>query len=99
MTKLRENISRCVNIALVNELKLLSLRTGLDIWEVIEAASTKPFVFHPFYPVPGLGGDCILVDPFYLSWNAKEWDFHTRFIELAAERNTNLPYHVPQAVV
>jgi len=94
MTKLLENIYRCVNIALVNELKMLSLRMGLDIWEVIEAASTKPFGFHPFYPGPGLGGHCIPVDPFYLSWKAKEWDFRTRFIELAGEINTQMPYHV-----
>jgi UDP-N-acetyl-D-glucosamine dehydrogenase len=99
MTKLLENIYRCVNIALVNELKLLSLRMGLDIWEVIEAASTKPFGFHPFYPGPGLGGHCIPVDPFYLSWKAKEWDFRTRFIELAGEINTNMPYHVLESVV
>ncbi len=98
MTKLLENIYRCVNIALVNELKLLCLRMGLDIWEVIEAASTKPFGFHPFYPGPGLGGHCIPVDPFYLSWKAKEWDFHTRFIELAGEINTNMPYHVVTSV-
>ncbi len=98
MTKLLENIYRCVNIALVNELKLLSLRMGLDIWEVIEAASTKPFGFHPFYPGPGLGGHCIPVDPFYLSWKAKEWDFRTRFIELAGEINTNMPYHVLASV-
>jgi len=94
MTKLLENIYRCVNIAMVNELKLLCLRMGLDIWEVIDAASTKPFGFHPFYPGPGLGGHCIPVDPFYLSWKAKEWDFRTRFIELAGEINTNMPYHV-----
>jgi UDP-N-acetyl-D-glucosamine dehydrogenase len=94
MTKLLENIYRCVNIALVNELKLLCLRMGLDIWEVIDAASTKPFGFHPFYPGPGLGGHCIPVDPFYLSWKAKEFDFRTRFIELAGEINTNMPYHV-----
>src|SRR6266849_6217883 len=98
MTKLLENIYRCVNIALVNELKLLSLRMGLDIWEVIEAASTKPFGFHPFYPGPGLCGHCIPVDPFYLSWKAKEWDFRTRFIELAGEINTSMPYHVLSAV-
>ncbi len=98
MTKLLENIYRCVNIALVNELKLLSLRMGLDIWEVIEAASTKPFGFHPFYPGPGLGGHCIPVDPFYLSWKAKEWDFRARFIELAGEINTNMPYHVLESV-
>jgi UDP-N-acetyl-D-glucosamine dehydrogenase len=98
MTKLLENIYRCVNIALVNELKLLCLRMGLDIWEVIEAASTKPFGFHPFYPGPGLGGHCIPVDPFYLSWKAKEWDFRTRFIELAGEINVNMPYHVLESV-
>jgi UDP-N-acetyl-D-glucosamine dehydrogenase len=99
MTKLLENIYRCVNIALVNELKLLCLRMGIDIWEVIEAASTKPFGFHPFYPGPGLGGHCIPVDPFYLSWKAKEWDFRTRFIELAGEINTNMPYHVLASVI
>ena len=98
MTKLLENIYRCVNIALVNELKLLCLRMGINIWEVIEAASTKPFGFHPFYPGPGLGGHCIPVDPFYLSWKAKEYDFQTRFIELAGEVNANMPYHVVQAV-
>jgi len=98
MTKLLENIYRCVNIALVNELKLLCLKMGIDIWEVIEAAKTKPFGFHPFYPGPGLGGHCIPVDPFYLSWKAKEWDFHTRFIELAGEINTNMPYHVLDSV-
>jgi UDP-N-acetyl-D-glucosamine dehydrogenase len=98
MTKLLENIYRCVNIAMVNELKLLCLRMGLDIWEVIAAASTKPFGFHPFYPGPGLGGHCIPVDPFYLSWKAKEWDFRTRFIELAGEINTNMPYHVLSSI-
>ncbi|MGA2696690.1 MAG: nucleotide sugar dehydrogenase [Terriglobales bacterium] len=98
MTKLLENIYRCVNIALVNELKLLSLRMGIDIWEVIEAASTKPFGFHPFYPGPGLGGHCIPVDPFYLSWKAKEFDFRTRFIELAGEINVSMPYSVVAAV-
>lgn len=99
MTKLLENIYRCVNIALVNELKLLCLRMGIDIWEVIAAASTKPFGFQPFYPGPGLGGHCIPVDPFYLSWKAKEWDFHTRFIELAGEINSSMPYHVVESVV
>jgi UDP-N-acetyl-D-glucosamine dehydrogenase len=99
MTKLLENIYRCVNIALVNELKLLSQRMGIDIWEVIQAASTKPFGFQAFYPGPGLGGHCIPVDPFYLSWKAKEFDFHTRFIELAGEINTAMPYHVVTAVV
>ncbi|HVN19637.1 MAG TPA: nucleotide sugar dehydrogenase [Dongiaceae bacterium] len=98
MTKLLENIYRCVNIALVNELKLLCLRMGINIWEVIDAASTKPFGFHPFYPGPGLGGHCIPVDPFYLSWKAKEWDFRTRFIELAGEININMPYHVLASV-
>src|SRR5438132_7063760 len=83
MTKLLENIYRCVNIALVNELKLLCLRMGIDIWEVIDAAATKPFGFQAFYPGPGLGGRCIPIDPFYLSWKAKEWQFQTRFIELA----------------
>jgi len=98
MTKLLENIYRCVNIALVNELKLLSLRMGIDIWEVIEAASTKPFGFQPFYPGPGLGGHCIPVDPYYLSWKAKEWDFQTRFIELAGDINSGMPYHVVSSV-
>ena len=98
MTKLLENIYRCVNIALVNELKLLCLRMGIDIWEVIEAASTKPFGFQAFYPGPGLGGHCIPIDPFYLSWKAKEFDFHTRFIELAGEVNQHMPYHVVDSV-
>ncbi len=98
MTKLLENIYRCVNIALVNELKLLCLRMGIDIWEVIEAAKTKPFGFHPFYPGPGLGGHCIPIDPFYLSWKAREFDFQTRFIELAGEINTGMPYHSVEAV-
>ncbi len=99
MTKLLENIYRCVNIAMVNELKQLCLRMGIDIWEVIEAAKTKPFGFHAFYPGPGLGGHCIPVDPFYLSWKAKEYDFQTRFIELAGEVNTQMPYHVVSSVV
>jgi UDP-N-acetyl-D-glucosamine dehydrogenase len=98
MTKLLENIYRCVNIALVNELKLLCLRMGIDIWEVIGAAATKPFGFQPFYPGPGLGGHCIPIDPFYLSWKAKEFDFSTRFIELAGEVNEAMPYHVVAAV-
>jgi UDP-N-acetyl-D-glucosamine dehydrogenase len=98
MTKLLENIYRCVNIALVNELKLLCLRMGLDIWEVIDAAATKPFGFQPFYPGPGLGGHCIPVDPFYLSWKAREWDFRTRFIELAGEINISMPYHVVASI-
>src|SRR5271165_7002795 len=98
MTKLLENIYRCVNIALVNELKQLCLRMGIDIWEVIEAAKTKPFGFQAFYPGPGLGGHCIPIDPFYLSWKAKEFDFSTRFIELAGEVNEAMPYHVVAAV-
>src|SRR5271165_976443 len=98
MTKLLENIYRCVNIALVNELKLLCLRMGINIWEVIEAAKTKPFGFQPFYPGPGLGGHCIPIDPFYLSWKAREYDFQTRFIELAGEINNNMPYFSVEAV-
>src|SRR6266481_2475991 len=98
MTKLLENIFRCVNIAMVNELKMLSLRMGIDIWEVIDAAATKPFGFMPFYPGPGLGGHCIPVDPYYLSWKAREYDFSTRFIELAGEVNTAMPYHVVDSV-
>ncbi|MGB7022707.1 MAG: nucleotide sugar dehydrogenase [Candidatus Acidiferrales bacterium] len=98
MSKLLENIFRCVNIALVNELKLLCQRMGMDVWEVIDSAATKPFGFMPFYPGPGLGGHCIPVDPFYLSWKAKEYDFSTRFIELAGEINSAMPYHVVNAV-
>jgi UDP-N-acetyl-D-glucosamine dehydrogenase len=98
MTKLLENIYRCVNIALVNELKVLCLKMGIDIWEVIGAASTKPFGFQAFYPGPGLGGHCIPIDPFYLSWKAREWDFHTRFIELAGEVNEAMPEFVVQSV-
>jgi UDP-N-acetyl-D-glucosamine dehydrogenase len=98
MTKLLENIYRCVNIAMVNELKLLCLRMGIDIWEVIEAAKTKPFGFQAFYPGPGLGGHCIPVDPYYLSWKAREFDFTARFIELAGDVNSGMPYHVVQSV-
>lgn len=98
MTKLLENIYRCVNIALVNELKLLCLRMGVDVWEVIDAAATKPFGFQAFYPGPGLGGHCIPIDPFYLSWKAREWDFQMRFIELAGEVNAAMPYHVVSTV-
>lgn len=94
MSKLLENIFRSVNIALVNELALLCERMGIDIWEVIQAAATKPFGFMPFYPGPGTGGHCIPVDPYYLSWKAREYDFYTKFIELAAEVNQNMPYHV-----
>jgi UDP-N-acetyl-D-glucosamine dehydrogenase len=93
MCKLLENIFRSVNIALVNELALLTERMGIDIWEVIEAARTKPFGFLPFYPGPGVGGHCIPVDPYYLSWKAREFDFYTKFIELAAETNQRMPYH------
>ncbi len=94
MTKLLENIYRCVNIALVNELKQLCMRMGIDIHEVIDAAKTKPFGFQAFYPGPGLGGHCIPIDPFYLSWKAKQYDFRTRFIELAGEVNIAMPYFV-----
>ena len=97
MTKLLENIYRCVNIALVNELKLLCMRMGLDIWEIIDAAKTKPFGFSAFYPGPGLGGHCIPIDPFYLTWKAREYEFPTRFIELAGEINTSMPEHVVAA--
>ena len=98
MTKLLENIYRCVNIAMVNELKQLYMRMGIDIHEVIDAARTKPFGFQAFYPGPGLGGHCIPIDPFYLSWKAKQFDFRTRFIELAGEVNTNMPYFVIEQV-
>ncbi len=94
LTKLLENIYRGVNIALVNELKMLTDRMGIDIWEVIEAASTKPFGFSPFYPGPGMGGHCIPIDPYYLSWKAREYDFTTRFIFLAGEINVHVPYYV-----
>ena len=94
MTKLLENIFRCVNIALVNELLVLSERMDIDIWEVVDAAKTKPFGFMPFYPGPGLGGHCIPIDPFYLSWKAREYDFHTEFIELAGKVNEDMPYYV-----
>ncbi len=98
LTKLLENTFRSVNIALVNELALLCERMGIDIWEVIEAASSKPFGFMPFTPGPGVGGHCIPVDPYYLSWKAREYDFYTKFIELAAEVNQGMPYHVAQLV-
>jgi UDP-N-acetyl-D-glucosamine dehydrogenase len=93
-TKLTENIFRSVNIALVNELKVIYQRMGIDIWEVIEAAKTKPFGFMAFYPGPGLGGHCIPIDPFYLTWKAREFGLHTRFIELAGEINTSMPDYV-----
>ena len=92
--KLLENIYRCVNIAMINELKLLFERMDIDVWEVIQASATKPFGFTPFYPGPGLGGHCIPVDPFYLTWKAKQYDFSTRFIELAGEINSGMPQHV-----
>jgi UDP-N-acetyl-D-glucosamine dehydrogenase len=94
MVKLLENIFRCVNIALVNELALLCRKMNINIWEVIDKASTKPFGFMPFYPGPGLGGHCIPIDPFYLTWKAREYDFHTKFIELAGEINDQMPYQV-----
>ncbi|MBS4016236.1 MAG: nucleotide sugar dehydrogenase [Candidatus Latescibacteria bacterium] len=95
MSKLLENIFRSVNIALVNELALMCERMGnLDVWEVIEAAKSKPFGFMPFYPGPGIGGHCILIDPYYLAWKAREYDFHSNFIELAAQVNENMPFKV-----
>ncbi len=94
MTKLLENIFRSVNIALVNELAILAERMGIDIWEVIAAAASKPFGYMPFTPGPGVGGHCIPVDPYYLSWKAREYDFWTKFVELAAEVNQGMPYHV-----
>ncbi len=99
LTKLLENIFRSVNIALVNELKILCLSMGIDVWEVIRAASTKPFGYMPFYPGPGLGGHCIPIDPFYLTSKAREFDIPTRFIELAGEVNSNMPYFVIQRVM
>jgi UDP-N-acetyl-D-glucosamine dehydrogenase len=97
--KLTENIFRAVNIALVNELKVVYEHMGIDIWEVIDAAKTKPFGFMPFYPGPGLGGHCIPIDPFYLTWKAREFDIATRFIELAGEINTRMPAHVVGRVI
>ncbi len=99
LTKLLENIYRAVNIGLVNELKLVAEAMDIDIWEVIQAASTKPFGFTPFYPGPGLGGHCIPIDPFYLTWKAREYGVHTRFIELAGEINRAMPSHVVQKVI
>ena len=98
MTKILENTYRCVNIALVNELNQLCRRMGLDIYEIIQAAATKPFGFQPFYPGPGMGGHCIPIDPFYLSWKARDYDFTTRFIELAGEINVEMPYRVVEAI-
>jgi UDP-N-acetyl-D-glucosamine dehydrogenase len=98
-TKLLENIYRAVNIGLVNEMKIVADRMGIDIWEVIEAAATKPFGFKAFYPGPGLGGHCIPIDPFYLTWKAREYGIHTRFIELAGEINESMPEYVVQRCI
>ena len=97
--KLMENIFRSVNIALVNELKMIYTKMGIDIWEVIDAAKTKPFGFMPFYPGPGLGGHCIPIDPFYLTWKAHEFDCPTRFIEISGEINTSMPFYVVQELM
>ena len=99
LSKILENTYRAVNIALVNELKMLCLRMGIDIFEVIEASKTKPFGFQAFYPGPGLGGHCIPIDPFYLTWKAREYDFTTRFIELSGDINSNMPYFVVDRVM
>lgn len=98
-TKLLENIYRSINIALVNELKMVFDKMNIDVWEVIEAAKTKPFGFQAFYPGPGLGGHCIPIDPFYLTWKAREYDINTKFIELAGEINTYQPYYVTQKLI
>ncbi len=98
-TKLLENIFRSVNIAMVNEMKMIFDKMGIDVWEVINAASTKPFGFMPFYPGPGLGGHCIPIDPFYLTWKAREFEMNTRFIELAGEVNTSMPHWVVSKVM
>ena len=99
MTKLLENIHRAINIGLVNEMKIVADKMGIDIHEVIRAAATKPFGFVPYYPGPGLGGHCIPIDPFYLTWKAREYGIHTRFIELAGEINSTMPDWVIQKVV
>jgi UDP-N-acetyl-D-glucosamine dehydrogenase len=99
MTKLVENIQRTVNIGLANEMKLVCERMGLDVFEVIEAAATKPFGFQPYFPGPGIGGHCLPIDPFYLTWKAREYGLHTRFIELAGEINTAMPEHVVAKLV
>jgi UDP-N-acetyl-D-glucosamine dehydrogenase len=99
LSKLLENIFRGVNIALVNELAILCNRIGVDVWEVIGAASTKPFGFMPFFPGPGIGGHCIPIDPFYLSWRARAYDFTTEFIELAGRVNANMPYYAMGGIV
>jgi UDP-N-acetyl-D-glucosamine dehydrogenase len=98
LVKLLENIFRSVNIALVNELAMLCERLGLDVWEVIDAAATKPYGFMRFTPGPGLGGHCIPIDPFYLSWRARQFDFQTEFIELAGKVNTSMPYFCAERV-
>jgi UDP-N-acetyl-D-glucosamine dehydrogenase len=98
-TKIVENVYRCINIAMINELKMVFDRMGIDVWEVIEAAKTKPFGFQPFYPGPGLGGHCIPIDPFYLTWKARQYGMATRFIELAGEINTNMPHYVIHKVM
>lgn len=98
-TKILENVYRCINIAMVNELKMVFDRMGIDVWEVIRAASTKPFGYHPFYPGPGLGGHCIPIDPFYLTWKARQYGMATRFIELAGEINTGMPHYVVNKVM
>jgi UDP-N-acetyl-D-glucosamine dehydrogenase len=97
--KIVENVYRCVNIALVNELKVIFDAMGIDVWQVIAAASTKPFGFQPFYPGPGLGGHCIPIDPFYLSWKAREYEQSAKFIELAGQINTSMPEYVVEKVV
>ena len=97
--KIVENVYRCINIAMVNELKMVFDRMGIDVWEVIKAASTKPFGFSPFYPGPGLGGHCIPIDPFYLTWKARQYGMPTRFIELAGEINTGMPHYVVAKVI
>jgi UDP-N-acetyl-D-glucosamine dehydrogenase len=97
--KIMENVYRCINIAMVNELKQVFDRMGVDVWEVIRAASTKPFGFNPFYPGPGLGGHCIPIDPFYLTWKARQYGMPTRFIELAGEINTDMPHYVVEKVM
>jgi len=99
MTKLLENIFRIINISMINELSLLCGKMGIDIWEVIQAAKTKPYGFMPFYPSPGIGGHCIPLDPFYLSWKAKEYGFYTRFIELAGQINEQMPHYVVTKII
>jgi len=99
ITKLLENIHRAVNIGLVNEMKIVADKMGIDIYEVIDAAATKPFGFVPYYPGPGLGGHCIPIDPFYLTWKAREYGINSRFIELAGEVNSSMPEYVLNKIV